>query len=416
MLRLTARPLAILCLSSALWAFSFGLGAPLASLWLWDATPSGALPGLATAVSVLGRDTVIGLNTSVYYVGIALAAGLVPRMMRRWGRGCAAAGMVASGLTTLGLPWSGSLGIWFGLRFLNGIAGAMSLIPLETFVNRHSAPEKRARNFGFYAFAVALGWALGSLVGLQMYADAPRLAFAGGGLAGVLAGVNLFGFLPWPREPVEGHQRSASLAFRRNFLSFGSAWSQGFLEGGMVAFLAVYLRYLGLSDARVGWLTSGIMVGVLLFQVPIAWLADHLGRTSVLLGCYAATAIGLGFLPYCSAASSWLGPGLFLVGACSGAFYPLGLAILGERLPQARMARASAWYLAINCCGSLLGPAVMGTAMDRFGEPTLFLVGEAAVLGVLCVWAVTRSPLCGRGQEADAAETLAPPAPLRRSA
>ncbi len=396
---ITARHLAVICLSAAGWAFGFGLGAPLASLWLRDAAPAD-LPGLSAA-AVLGLDTVIGLNTGIYYLGIALAAALVPGAMRRWGRGCLVAGMIVSGLAIAGLPWSGSLAVWLLLRLGNGIAGAMSLIPLETVINRHSPPEQRARNFGFYAFAIALGWAVGNLVGLQMYGTMPRLALALGGLVSVLAGVVLLTCRTWPAEPpAEPRQRSA-IAFVPNILSFGSAWSQGFLEGGMVAFLAVYLEFLGLMDTEVSWLTSGIMIGVILFQVPVAWLADRCGRTVVLVGCYVVTATGLAFLPWCSGESDQLRLWLLLVGACSGAFYPLGLAILGERLPAARLARANAWYLAINCGGSLVGPVISGMAMDRWGKPAIFIVGEGAVLSVLVLWLALRLSTAGRYAPAD---------------
>lgn len=380
------RNLAVICLSAAGWAFGFGLGAPLTSLWLRDAAEPETLPGLSAAAGWFGLETVIGINTGIYYLGIALAATLVPGFMRRWGRGCLVAGMTASGLTVAALPWSGSLAVWLLLRLANGVAGAMSLIPLETFVNRHSPPDQRARNFGYYAFSVALGWALGNLIGLQMYSEMPRLALVVGGLVSVLAGAVLWAARDWPAEPPAEPRRHSPLAFRANFLSFGSAWSQGFLEGGMVAFLAMYLLFLGLADTEVSWLTSAIMIGVILFQVPVAWLADRLGRTAVLLGCYAVTAVGLAFLPWCAAASGWLRFWLFLVGACSGAFYPLGLAILGERLPGARLARANAWYLAINCCGSLVGPVVSGRVMDLWGQPAIFVAGAAAVVFVLFCW------------------------------
>jgi MFS family permease len=367
---MSARQLAALCVASVGWAFGFGLGAPLASLWLQDAGAS---------------DTVIGLNTGVYYLGLAVASGAVPALMRRWGRGCPLVGVVASGFAVACFPWTQSLGAWFVIRLGNGLAAAISLIPIETFVNRHSPPAQRARNFGFYAVAVACGWALGNFVGLQMYAGAPRLAFGLGGLASVLAAGAVLAVTPWPAEPPREPRARASLGLGRNFLSFGSAWSQGFLEGGMVALLPVYLLFIGLSEGRVGCLTSGIMVGVILFQVPVAWLADHLGRTRVLVLCYAAAAAGLAALPFCGA-WAWLAVCLFLVGACSGAFYPLGLAILGERLPAARLARANAWYMAINCCGSLTGPVLTGVAMDRWGKPAMFPVGEAAVLGVIAAW------------------------------
>jgi MFS family permease len=371
--------LALICLVSVGWAFSFGLSAPLASLWLRDATTSDSDT----------VNTVIGLNTGTYYLGIALAAALVPWLMRRWGHGCAALGMLLSGVTVALFPWGGGYPGWFALRALNGVAGAMSLIPVETLVNRTSSTKQRARNFGCYAFAIALGWALGNLVGLQMYTDRPRTAFVLGGLAAVVAGLITMGWLRWPDEPLHKRQAVAGLEPVRNFLSFGSAWSQGFLEGGMVAFLSIYLLCLGLSEVRVGWLTSAIMIAVILFQVPVAWLADRLGRTAVLLGCYAVTAAGLFVLPFCGD-SSWLVFWLFLVGACSGAFYPLGLAILGDRIPPGGLARASACYLAINCVGSLIGPSITGAVMDHFGRPALFASGQAAILVVLALAGVCR--------------------------
>src|SRR5262249_34478440 len=81
---------------------------------------------------------------------------------------------------------------------------------------------------------------------------------------------------------------------------------------------------------------------------------------------------------------------LFAAGACSGAFYPLGLALLGERLPASDLARANAWYLAINCAGSLCGPVLAGTAMDWFGQEALFPAALIAVLLVVAAWAVLR--------------------------
>jgi MFS family permease len=365
------RHIAVICLASIAWAFSFGLGAPLASLWLHDQGYS---------------DTLVGLNTAVYYLGIAITAAAVPGLMRRWGGGCVVAGMVASGITVAVLPWCGEPILFFTLRLVNGVAGAMSLIPVETIVNRHSDAEHRARHFGFYAFSIAFGWAAGNLIGLQMYPDAARLAFALGGSAGVVAAL-VVRSIAWPAEPVDAVGDKGSLELGRNFLSYGSAWSQGFLEGGMIGFLALYLLFLGLPETRVSWLTSGIMIGVIVFQVPVAWLADWLGRMPVIVGCYIATGFALVCLPFCDD-SIWLPVGLLIAGACSGAFYPLGLALLGDRLPASRLARASAWYLSINCCGSLVGPVITGALMDQFGKRAMFAGGLAAVAGVLVFWLV----------------------------
>ena len=361
---LPGKRLAANCAASLCWAFSFGLGAPLASLWLQEAG-HGA--------------TIIGLNTGVYYLGIALAAGLVPWMIRRWGRGCAVLGMLGSGLTLLAFPWGGGLFGWFVLRLLNGVTGAMSLIPLETHVNQNAGPGQRARDFGYYAFSIGLGIALGTLVGLQIYTSDRQLAFLVGAAPPLLSAFIAFQWLDWPEYVEEKASDEVPLTLSQTFLSFGSAWSQGFLEGGMIALLPVYLLGIGLTESDVSWLMSGIMLGVIAFQVPVAWLADRWGCTAILSICYGVTALALIAAPYCLNLPT-LAVSLFFAGACSGAFYPLGLALLGERVPKAGLAKANAWYLGINCVGSLIGPAASGIAMDSFGRDALFGAGLIAVV------------------------------------
>jgi len=363
-----------LCAAALFWSFSFGAGSTLASIWLKEAQFG---------------DTIIGLNTGVYYLGIALATLLVPWLMRRWGRGTLVVGMVASGLTVALFPWGGSLGGWFVLRILNGFAGALSLVPLETMVNRVSEPGQRSRNFGYYAFCVALGIALGIALGAQSYAVSPRAAFLLGGCAALVAGIVVHRWLPWHYMEEEPVDRSMPIGLGRNFLSYGSAWSQGYLEGGMIGLLQVYLLAIGLSEVGAGWLMGVIMIGVIAFQVPVAWLADRLGRTFVLVCCYIVTVgclavlnagVGLVMLTIC----------LFFTGACSSAFYPLGLSILGERTLARGLARTSAWFLGINCIGSLIGPVAAGGAMDLFGKNAIFASGEAAVLLIILPWGAVR--------------------------
>jgi MFS family permease len=364
------RALLLICAAGALWGFNFGTGAPVASLWLHDHG---------------GSDTVIGLNTAVYYLGIALTAPLVPWLMRRRGRGCIVLGMVASGITVAAFPWGGGHVGWFALRWLNGVAGAMSLIPMETEVNHSAPPEQRSRNFGLYAVCMAVGIAAGNWFGLQFYPDVPRLVFAVGGVpvlaAAVLIALCPASFVPPPQE----RGRCPELAVRRNVLSLGSAWSQGFLEGGMVGHLAVYLLFLGMSEDAASWVVAGILIGVIVFQVPVAWLADRFGRTRALLGCYAATALALAVMPFCGPSAA-LVAALLVAGACSTSFYPLGMTLLGERLPASAIARGNARFLMFNCLGSLVGPAVAGLAMDLFGKRALFVSAEGAVLLVLAVW------------------------------
>ncbi len=373
------RTLLMLCLTSAGWAFSFGLGAPLASLWLRDAGHSARI---------------IGLNTSLYYLGVALAALAVPWLMRRAGRACVVTGIVGDAVVTALFPWGDSLPVWFALRLVGGMATALSLIPMETLVNHNAPPERRARDFGFYAFSVALGVGLGSLIGLPLYPLVPHLAFALGGAVTLAAAVVAWFGWPAERALVEEISSDSPLSLRTNCLSYGSAWVQGFLEGGLVTFLSIYLFSLGYLEGAVSLLVGGLFAGVILCQVPVAWLADRLGRLHVLLGCHALLLAAL--------LSVWWRPDtatlsvcLFVLGTCCGAMYPLGLALLGDRVSPTGMARANACYLASNCAGSLCGPVLFGLAIDLFGQPSQFLAGMmsvAVVMGLWAVWGVRSSP------------------------
>ncbi len=148
-------------------------------------------------------------------------------------------------------------------------------------------------------------------------------------------------------------------------------------------------------------------IGVMLFQVPISWLADRHGRVPVLLGCYAVVIAGLGLAPVCPGTVT-LAVCLFLLGGCAGAMYPLGLALLGDGQSEASLARTYSWYLAMECVGSLMGPPAMGMAIDDLGGWAMFPVGLAAVALVLILWSAIR---CWRAEPRQGPGSGGSPAP-----
>ena len=365
------RRLALISVASLGWAFSFGLGAPLAALWLKQAGASG---------------WTIGLNTSLYYLGVALAAPFLPRLMVRHNRACIIAGMLIDALTTAAFPWASGEAAWHGLRLIGGVGTALSLIPMETLINHDAPPDRRARDFGVYAFCVALGIGLGSLIGLLLYPVAPPLAFAVGGLVTLTATLPAWLGAPKTCRP-EKSAGGDPLPWRSGLMGFGTAWVQGFLEGGTITFLSIYLLGRGYTEAATSGLMGGLFAGVVLAQLPLACLADRVGRLRVVLACHGLVFVGLACVPW-APWTWWLVGLLFVLGASNGAMYPLGLALLGERISPSSMARANAWYLACNCAGSLSGPILIGLAIDAFGMNAMFFVCGAAVLLVVGTWLV----------------------------
>lgn len=376
-MNLTARSIWLICTTSGLWAFSFGLGSQVVTHWL-----------KAQDVS----DTVVGLSHSFYYFGLAAASCGVPALTRRFGpTACATFGMIFAGVTLAAFPWAGGEWGWYLCRFLNGVAGALSLVPLETIVSRDSVPHKKTQNFAYYGVSLTLGGALGIGLGLSTFQPGETSAFYLGAVLPIVAGLALAVFLP-TRAATDAPGQRVPLGLRRNFLSFGTAWCQGFIEGGMLAFLSLFLVSRGFSADMAGMLMGVMMVGVILFQVPVSWLADRHGKTPILLCCYAVVALGLLGIPWLTG-SLWLALALFCFGACTGAMYPLGLSRLSDNMPESGLARAYAWYLAIECVGSQAGAAIMGKARDLWGESAMFGVSLAAVLLVLAIWWMVRSPL-----------------------
>jgi MFS family permease len=153
----------------------------------------------------------------------------------------------------------------------------------------------------------------------------------------------------------------------------------------MLAFLSLYLVSQGMTATAAGALMGVTMVGVIAFQVPVAWIADRRGRVPTLLACYVVTMSGLLLVPLC-VSHLWLGFWLLLFGACSGAMYPLGLSLLDDQLTSSQLARAYAWYLAMECIGSQCGAAAMGRARDLWGGGAMFVIAAVALSGVLSVW------------------------------
>jgi MFS family permease len=205
--------------------------------------------------------------------------------------------------------------------------------------------------------------------------------------------------LPARNAAAEEESHRTPLSVAANGLCFGTAWVQGFLEGGMITFLSVYLLGLSYTEAASGLLIGVLFLGVIACQVPGAWLADQLGRVRVLLGCHGVVVIGMLCLPL-HVGPVWLSVWLFLIGACCASLYPLGLALLGERAPRAALGKANAWYLASNCAGSLSGPVVMGVVVEWWGWRGLFTAGAVAV-ALVVVGAMTWERLTGRTQRTD---------------
>jgi MFS family permease len=331
-----------------------------------------ALPLVPLTLERQGVDKfTIGVVTAAWAVGMLIFGTRIPRLAARFGAvpvivAAAVAGAVVNTAYTL---TSGPVA-WGILTFFHGIVGGVPWVVSEIWMNTVVDESRRGRVMAIYATMVAFGMALGPLL-LQVvgvYGPAPFLAAAAVGLL-VAAPV-----LPyWRTAPCIRHGADSNFAavVRVAPLAMFAAFACGLGEQVAFSFLPVYAVGAGVS-AQTGtlWL-SAFVVGNVVFQWPIGWLADHADRRAVLAGGALASMVLVAILPLVPAASPAVIAVVLLWGGISFSIYPVALALLGQRMRGGDIARANTAFSMIYILGGLVGRPATGGAMDAFGDPGL---------------------------------------------
>jgi MFS family permease len=256
----------------------------------------------------------------------------------------------------------------------------------EIWMNVVVEENRRGRVMSIYAAMVALGLAMGPMV-LQVvgvYGPAPFLT---GAAMSLLVAVPLLPF--WrtaPRIRIDASSGFATVIVVAPLAMF-AALSCGLGEQVAFSFLPVYAVGAGVSPETGALWLSAFVLGNVVLQWPIGWLADHADRRAVLAGCTFASAllvIGLSLIP-----AQWAGTVgvVALWGGVSFSIYPVGLALLGQRFRGGDIARANTAFSMLYIVGGLVGRPLAGAAMDALGDPglgwTLAVFYAAATLAAL---------------------------------
>ena len=350
-----------------------------------------AIPLVPLALERAGEDKLtIGIVAAAWPIGMLALGTRIPQMAARFGAvPLIVAAVVAGSLISVGYTLTSGPIAWFVLSLLHGVVGGVPWVVSEIWMNVVVEERRRGRVMGIYAMLVALGMALGPLV-LQVtgvYGPLPFLTCAG------LALVVALPLLPyWKTAPAIEHTADSgfSVVVVAAPLAMFAAFSCGLGEQVAFSFLPVYAVGAGVS-AETGslWLSAFVMGNVVL-QWPIGWMADHFDRRAVLAGCTLASAVLVGLLPMVPATSPGVIAVVLLWGGISFAIYPVGLALLGQRFQGGDIARANTAFSLLYILGGLVGRPITGAAMDAIGDPGLgvtlaFFYAAAALAALLAM-------------------------------
>jgi MFS family permease len=143
----------------------------------------------------------------------------------------------------------------------------------------------------------------------------------------------------------------------------------------MLAFFIIYGLRSGL-DLVTASLALGVSIaGNAVLQYQIGMLADRWRRTTI-MWLAAATTIAMAALLPIAVRSMLIWPTAFLMGTAAYAIYTAALAILGDEFKGAELIAGSAAFAATWGIGGIVGPPLVGAAIDAFGIHSLpaFLV------------------------------------------
>jgi len=325
-----------------------------------------AMPLVPLALDRMGHDKLtIGIVAAAWGVGMLATASHIPRLAARWGAVPFIVGSVVVGSAlTVSYTLTDSVVVWFILTFLHGAMGGVPWVVSEIWMNVVVEEKRRGRVMAVYSMLVAFGLALGPFV-LQVvgvYGSKPFIACA------VLALLVALPLLPyWRTAPrIEHAEDSGYLQ-----VVFMAGFSCGLGEQVAFSFLPVYAVGAGVpAETGALWLST-FVIGNVVLQWPIGWMADHFDRRVVLAGCALASTLLVILLSMVSAQSLAIIAVIALWGGLSFAIYPVGLALLGQRIAGGDIARANTAYSMLYILGGLLGRPLAGAAMDTVGDPGL---------------------------------------------
>jgi maltose/moltooligosaccharide transporter len=317
-------------------------------------------------------------------------------------------------LTFAGIPFAaGALWSLIVVEVLFTAAMHVYRGPVISLLPDHVPPERRSTGNGIISVMGGIG-ALISFGGLSLIYDRdPRLAFGLGAVALLVTGVIVFAkadrhppHVEAPEQlgqplgrgvdgtrprPIRDSYAGFRLLTRRPnrgqlyLLAAMLAYYVGF--SGLDAMFPLYgVATLGLTPGRAAFILTAFVGSFLVFALVAGMIGTRIGKIPTML-------TGLAILPVLFLLAAPVRDvrvivGLFVVGGFAWALVTVqALPLIADLGGRNRIGFYVGMYYLFTMVGNMLGPAVIGSSMDLFGDPGLFYGSAAAsAAGFVLLW------------------------------
>jgi len=348
--------------------FTFGLMFPLLSLIMES-------QGIASQW--------IGYNSAMHPVGIVLSIFAIPYVVRRFG---AKKAVIGAGLLTAGVivsyPFFPVFWWWFGFRVLQGFFVSILFAISEAWIVKFSEGAWRSRILAIYTSILALSFGGGpAIIGFTGIEGV--LPFMVGAAVLLAATIPIF-FVKDEEVDSEDETPLSVLAFARKapILLFAVGMF-AILDAANLSFLPVYAVKKGFDQDMAALALTAFVLGNTVLQFPIGWLADHLPKRWVMVGCGVLSGACSFLVPFVF--GTWmLWPVLTVMGATAAGIYTVALAELGERFSGHELVTGTASFSTMWGVGALVGSLLAGWSIAGLGPDGLPFT-MAAVFAVFII-------------------------------
>ena len=327
------------------------------------------LPLSSLTLQTWGTSTsVIGFAASMTGLATVVITPFFSKLINRFGQmGIMRFCLVVLPIAIACLPVFQNIYIWFLLRFIIGVVATGVWLLSEVWINALAEDQHRGKIIALYSSLISLGLIVGVLISSLIPIE------TGGGFY-VSAGIAVISAIPlWKMDDLPDFDAVEDISFYRYLVTapglMGSSWMMGFLYAATAALLPIFaLPFVegdyAQSSRTVAWLASGELT----LPLFVGWLADRYDKTRLMIYISCVSVIALAILPVIFDIPVIRFLFLFIIGGSIMSFYSLGLTLLGQEFKGKVLASANASFIFFISLGEILGPPVVGAAMDLFGN------------------------------------------------
>jgi MFS family permease len=349
---------------------------------------------------------------STFYIGFLLGSILTPKLTQQVGhiRVFAALSALASAAILLHALFI-DVPVWIALRLLSGFCFAGLYIVAESWLNDRATNQNRGKLLSLYMIVTYAGVGGGQLL-LNLASPSEYPLFI---LTSVLISVAVVPLLLSAGSPPK-YRESVNISllalYRLSPLGIVSMFAVGLVTAAFFALGPVYGQRIGLDVEYISYFMTAAVVGTVILQAPIGALSDRFDRRIILTITTLLTSVAAVLCVFASQLSTnMLLLAVALFGGLALPLYSVCIAYTNDHLNPNQMIAASGALVLTSGLGAVVGPILVASIMDHFGEQAMFwaIAVVHAFTGLFALYRMTVSRAVPLDQQGPSTATAVHP-------